>query len=179
MLSAGFLSLFPHHDNFTKNYVSIVFILDTFTFARKKKSHFLSPNKKHVSSIYFNLQKELFLFLYLKHKYPERTRRQRSRWTCSTSLTADISEYTFKHKSAFRTPAESGQVYLTSRKEYIDTHKTIDQALSLWSRSTDFKTLDYQRTGVSNSENSHKGNHFNTRPGITQLSVSLCAGHLI
>ena len=40
----------------------------------------------------------------------------------------------------------SGQEYLTSRKEYIDPHKTQDQALSLWTGSTDSKTLDYQRT---------------------------------
>ena len=52
-----------------------------------------------------------------------------------------------------------------------------DQALSFWSGSTDSKTLDYQRTGVSNSENSHKGNHLNTRLGITEPSS--CAGHLI
>ena len=28
-------------------------------------------------------------------------------------------EYTFRHRSACRTPAESGQEYLTSRKEYM------------------------------------------------------------
>ena len=32
------------------------------------------------------------------------------------------------------------------RKEYIEPCKTRDQALSLWSGSTDSKTLDYQRT---------------------------------
>ena len=42
----------------------------------------------------------------------------------------------------------SGQEYLTSRKEYIDPHKTQDQALSLWTGSTDSKTLDYQRTNA-------------------------------
>ena len=55
-------------------------------------------------------------------------------------------EYTFRHRSACRTPAESGQEYLTSGKKYIDPRKTGDQALSLWSGSTDSKTLDYQRT---------------------------------
>ena len=55
-------------------------------------------------------------------------------------------EYTFRHRSACRTPAESRQEYLTSRKKYIDPRKTEDQALSLWSGSTDSKTLDYQRT---------------------------------
>ena len=55
-------------------------------------------------------------------------------------------EYTFRQRSACRTPAESGQEYLTSRKDYTEPCKTQDQALSLWSGSTDSKTLDYQRT---------------------------------
>ena len=41
-----------------------------------------------------------------------------------------------------------------------------DQTLSLWSGSTDSKTLDYQRTNPKEyqiSENLHKGNHLNTR----------------
>ena len=33
-------------------------------------------------------------------------------------------EYTFRHRSACRTPAESRQEYLTSGKEYIDSCKT-------------------------------------------------------
>ena len=33
-------------------------------------------------------------------------------------------EYTFRHRSACRTPADSGQEYLTSGKEYIEPHKT-------------------------------------------------------
>ena len=33
-------------------------------------------------------------------------------------------EYTFRHRSAFRTPAESGQEYLTTEKEYIEPRKT-------------------------------------------------------
>ena len=32
-------------------------------------------------------------------------------------------EYTFRHRSACRTPAESGQEYLTSGKEYIEPGK--------------------------------------------------------
>ena len=32
-------------------------------------------------------------------------------------------EYTFRHRSACRTPAESRQEYLTSGKEYIDPRK--------------------------------------------------------
>ena len=32
-------------------------------------------------------------------------------------------EYTFRHRSACRTPAESGQEYLTSGKEYIEPRK--------------------------------------------------------
>ena len=33
-------------------------------------------------------------------------------------------EYTFRHRSAFRMPAESGQEYLTTGKEYIEPRKT-------------------------------------------------------
>ena len=33
-------------------------------------------------------------------------------------------EYTLRHKSACRTPAENGQECLTSGKEYIEAHKT-------------------------------------------------------
>ena len=33
-------------------------------------------------------------------------------------------EYTFRHRSACRTPAESKQEYLTSGKEYIEPRKT-------------------------------------------------------
>jgi len=33
-------------------------------------------------------------------------------------------EYTFRQRSACRLPAESGQEYLTSGKEYIEPHKT-------------------------------------------------------
>ena len=38
------------------------------------------------------------------------------------------------------------QKYLASGKEYIDPHKTRDQALRLWSECTDSTTLVYQRT---------------------------------
>ena len=125
MLSAGFLSLFPHYDSFTKNYVRIALKLDTFTFARKKKIIFFHQTKNMYLFLFSSTyKKKLFLFLFLKHKYPEITRRQRSRWMCSTSLSTDTLGYTFKHESACRTPAEGEQVYLTSRKEYMDTHKT-------------------------------------------------------
>jgi len=40
-------------------------------------------------------------------------------------------EYTFRHRSAYRTPAESRQEYLTRGKEHTEPHKTRDQALSL------------------------------------------------
>ena len=33
-------------------------------------------------------------------------------------------EYTFRHRSACRIPAESGQEYLTSGKEYVESRKT-------------------------------------------------------
>ena len=40
-------------------------------------------------------------------------------------LSAQIhQEYTFRHRSACRTPAESGQEYLTSGKENIEPCKT-------------------------------------------------------
>jgi len=56
-----------------------------------------------------------------------------------------------------------------------------DQALSHWSGSTDSKTLDYQRTNPREYQivRTHKGNHLNTRPGITQPPVAPCAGCLI
>ena len=58
---------------------------------------------------------------------------------------------------------------------------TRDQALSHWSGSTDSKTLDYKRTDPREYQtvNSHKGNHLNTRPSITQPPVAPCGGHLI
>ena len=64
-------------------------------------------------------------------------------------------EYTFRHRSACRIPAESGQEYMTSRKECIDPRKIQGQALSLYSGSTGSKILDYQRTNprISDSEN--------------------------
>ena len=52
-------------------------------------------------------------------------------------------EYTFRHRS---TPAEGGLEKLTRWKEYTEPHKAQEQAQSLWSGSTDSKTLDYQRT---------------------------------
>ena len=68
---------------------------------------------------------------------------------CGVHLSPRIyQEYIFRHRSARKTPAESGQEYLTSGKEYIESCKTQDQALSLWSGSTDSKTLDYQRTNA-------------------------------
>ena len=33
-------------------------------------------------------------------------------------------EYAFRHRHAYRIPAESGQEYLISGKEYIESHKT-------------------------------------------------------
>ena len=33
-------------------------------------------------------------------------------------------EYTFRHRSACRAPAKSGQEYLTTRKDYIEPCKT-------------------------------------------------------
>ena len=42
----------------------------------------------------------------------------------STSLSTDTSGYTFRHRSACGTLAESREEYLTSKKEYIDPRKT-------------------------------------------------------
>ena len=65
---------------------------------------------------------------------------------CAVHLSPQIhQEYTFRHRSACRAPAGSRQEYLTSGEEYREPHKTRDQDLSLWSGSTDSKTLDYQR----------------------------------
>ena len=50
-------------------------------------------------------------------------------------------EYTFRHRSACRTPAESGEEYLTSRKEYIDQCKT------WWDEGTRGKNRSVSRTG--------------------------------
>ena len=74
-----------------------------------------------------------------------RTKWWRSRWMRSTPPQKH-QEYTFRHRSACRTPAESRQAYLTSGKEYIEPCKPWDQIVSLWSGRTDYKTLDYQRT---------------------------------
>ena len=41
-------------------------------------------------------------------------------------------EYIFRHRSACRTPAESGQRYLTSGKEYIDPRKTPQYEGTKW-----------------------------------------------
>ena len=66
---------------------------------------------------------------------------------CEVQLSAQIhQEYIFRHRSACRTLAESGQEYLTRGKEYIESCKSRYQALSPWSRRTDSKTLDYERT---------------------------------
>ena len=50
-------------------------------------------------------------------------------------------EYTFRHRSACRTPAESGQECLPSRKEYVDPHKT------RWDEGTRGKNGNVSRTG--------------------------------
>ena len=53
---------------------------------------------------------------------------------CEIHLSPQIhQEYNFRNRSAYRTPAESGQEYLTRGKEYIEPCKSRYQALSLWS----------------------------------------------
>ena len=91
-------------------------------------------------------------------------------------------EYTFRHRSACRTPAESRQEYLTSGKEYIEIQKNLRSSLESlkWEHwLQDPRLPENWPQGVSNSENSHKGNHWNTRPSITQPPVAPCAGRLI
>ena len=79
-------------------------------------------------------------------------------------------EYTFRHRSTCRTPAESGQEYLSSRKEYIDSCKMQDQALSLWSGSNGSKTLDYQRTNARGYQIVRT--HTKEATGIQNLALS-------
>ena len=44
---------------------------------------------------------------------------------CGVHLSPRIhQEYNFRPRNAFRTPAEAGQEYLTSGKEYMEPHKT-------------------------------------------------------
>ena len=76
-------------------------------------------------------------------------------------------EYTFRHRSACRTPAESRQEYLTSGKEYIEIQKNLRSSLESlkWEHwLQDPRLPENWPQGVSNSENSHKGNHWNIRP---------------
>ena len=70
--------------------------------------------------------KELFLFSYsLLLIRNQRWQDGRGGGGCGVHLSPRIhQEDTFRHRSACRTPAESGQEYLTSRKEYIDPCKT-------------------------------------------------------
>ena len=55
-------------------------------------------------------------------------------------------EYTFRHRSACRTPAESGQEYPTSGKEYIEPRKTPQE------EGTRGKNRSVTRTGPALSE---------------------------
>ena len=44
---------------------------------------------------------------------------------CGMHLSPQIPQkYTFRHRSAYGTPAESGQEYLISGEEYIEPYKT-------------------------------------------------------
>ena len=45
---------------------------------------------------------------------------------CGVHLSPQIhQEFTFRHRSARRTPADSGQEYLTSGEEHIEPRKTL------------------------------------------------------
>ena len=88
----------------------------------------------------FMVNKYSFIFnLKAKKKKKKRrgTRWQRSSWTWNTSLSRDTSGIPLQTQNCMQNIK-----YLTSRKEHIDPCKTEDQALSLWSGSTDSKTLD-------------------------------------
>jgi len=86
------------------------------------------------------------IVLQLKKREREREQDGGGSGGCAVHLSPQIhQEYTFRHRSACRAPAESRQEYLTSGKKYREPHKTRDQDLSLRSGSTDSKTLDYQR----------------------------------
>ena len=56
-------------------------------------------------------------------------------------------EYTFKHRSACRTPAESRQEYLASRKEYIEPRKTLGRTKELGGKSGVLVGLDLPSAG--------------------------------
>ena len=45
-------------------------------------------------------------------------------WSISLSLSMDTSGIHLRHRSACRTPGESGKEYLTSGKEYMETPQT-------------------------------------------------------
>ena len=62
--------------------------------------------------------------MFVSYKYLNvETRWRRNRWTWSTPLSPN-QEYTFRHRSTCRIPAESEQEYLNTRKEYIEPSKT-------------------------------------------------------
>ena len=67
---------------------------------------------------------------YVKNSYNSTTKTQREQdgggvGGCRAHLSSQMQEeYTFRHRSACRTPAESRQEYLTSGKEYIEPRKT-------------------------------------------------------
>ena len=66
---------------------------------------------------------------------------------CGVHLSPRIhQEYSFRHRRARRTPAESGQEDLTSGKEYIEPHKT------QWDEGIREKNRNISRTGPALSE---------------------------
>ena len=82
-----------------------------------------------VAYLFFKIRNLAFYSYYVKQVESKchqlgRTRWWRSRWMWSTSLSMDTSGYTFRHRTACRAPAESGQEDLTSGTEYIEPGKT-------------------------------------------------------
>ena len=64
-------------------------------------------------------------------KNNDRTRWWRGRWTWSTSPWIH-QEYTFRHRSACRTPAESGQEYLTNQFSSIQSLSHVRLPATPW-----------------------------------------------
>ena len=81
---------------------------------------------------------------------PERTRWQRNRWAWSTSPRIH-QEHTkvFRHKSACRTPSESGQEYLTRGKEYISSVQSLSH---VWLFATPRITACHASLSITNSQ---------------------------
>ena len=97
---------------------------------------------------------------------------ERTRWWgvggCGTHLSPRIyQEYTFRHRSACRTPAESRHEYPTNRKECIRS----DQSLSrVWLFATPWIAARQASLSITNSRNSLR---------LTSIESVMPSSHLI